>query len=71
MNVLIDGGIYVTLSERNVRDLLAQFEAGDVGAGLHRWTDNGMLSVGIEANEVHYKDRDPGPGGRPPENQDA
>jgi hypothetical protein len=67
VNVVIDGGIYVTLSERNVRDLLAQYEAGDPDAGLHRWTENGLISVGIQSDEVHYKDRKPGPGGRPPE----
>lgn len=66
MDVRFDGAIFVTLSERNVRDLLAQFEAGDPDAGLHRWTENGMLSVGIESNEKHYGDRKPGPGGRPP-----
>jgi hypothetical protein len=62
MNLEIDGGVYVTLSERNVRDLLAQFEAGDSDAGLHRWTENGLLSVGIQADDAHYGNRKPGPG---------
>lgn len=62
MNVRYDdGAAVVTLSERNLRDLTAQFaERGD--ADLSRMTDNGWLIVLVESDEQHYQGRTPGRG---------
>lgn len=60
-----DDGYYqttVTLSERNLRHLLAAFEQEPHIAGLVRRTEAGPLWVRVEADDVHYKDRDPGAG---------
>lgn len=55
-------GVTVTLSQRNLVDLLAQLQSKGAGA-LHRMTDNGYLVVVAESDAAHYGDRTPGPGG--------
>ena len=61
MDVKLDGGIYVALSERNLRDLLAQYEANGY-ASLHRVSGGNFLHVRVEDDADHYGDRHPGPG---------
>jgi hypothetical protein len=52
---------HVELSERNLRDLLAQYELqGDCSMG--RLTTRGYLIVTVRPNDVHYLDRAPGAG---------
>ena len=62
-----DIGVYVTLSERNLRDLLAQFEddrlEGTVPhADLQRRMGNVFLRVDVQGDEAHYGTRTPGIG---------
>ena len=56
--------VHVTLSERNLNDLVAAFQRQPNAATLRRMCENGMmLLVTIEADDKHYKDgRKPGPG---------
>lgn len=59
--------VFVELSERNVRDLLAQFEDDRlIGtapyADLRRRCDDISLHVAVLSNEAHYGDRVAGPG---------
>ncbi len=61
MDVHFDGNARVSLSERNLRDLLAQYDAWGE-AELHRMTDEGFLVVIVENDEKHYKGRLIGPG---------
>jgi hypothetical protein len=75
MNVEMDGAVRVTLSERNLRDLMQQASDGtnpfvdnvNVKAQLIRRcaTPNGdvVLLVQVEDDAMHYGDRTPGPGG--------
>lgn len=54
MNLAIgDGNFQVTLSERNLRGLLEQFEENGF-AVIHRRTDSGYLHVAVEKDETHY-----------------
>ena len=54
--------VYITLSERNVKQLLQAHERG-YAAGLVRRTEDGTrLYVRIESDTEHYKDREAGPG---------
>jgi hypothetical protein len=60
-------GVFVTLSERNLRDLLAQFEddrlEGSVPrADLRRRMGNVTLVVQVEGDPAHYGTRTPGIG---------
>lgn len=77
MDIVIDGAITVSLSERNLLDLLNQAQngtnvflpaGGPVKAQL--WRDckqpsgeYARLFVQVEDNAAHYGDRTPGPGG--------
>lgn len=59
--------VFVTLSERNLRDLLAQFEdTRYVGvaptADLHRRCGDRMLHIQVTGDAAHYADREPGRG---------
>ena len=56
-----DTAVLVTLSERNLRDLLRQFDKFRA-ADLRRLTDEGFLVIQVEENDRHYGDREPGPG---------
>lgn len=64
MNLRSDNHVTtVTLSERNVRDMLAQYEAGRDGS-LHRRMQDGtgqLLTVRMESDEKHYADREDHP----------
>lgn len=57
-----DGAARVELSERNIRDLVEQFDTFGL-AELHRMTDNGYLQVLVVPDTQHYGEREPGPGG--------
>lgn len=59
---LTDANVTVTLSLRNVHDMLRAFERGN-DSTLIRTTEAGItLRVSIESNEKHYAERRPGPG---------
>lgn len=54
---------HVTLSERNLRDLLREYERSPFTAGLRRLCEDGTtLYVAVEADSRHYGTRTPGPG---------
>jgi len=62
-----DVAVYVTLSERNLRDLLAQFEDDRMEgtaphADLQRRVGNIFLRVDVQGDEAHYGGRTPGIG---------
>lgn len=60
-----DFGVFesVSLSVRNLRDLLAQAEAnGGHGSLVRTLPNGGTLAVRVEPNAVHYGNREPGPG---------
>jgi hypothetical protein len=60
-SVELDGGVLVTLSRRNLADLVAQAEKfGE--AELHRMTPKGFFRIVVESNEAHYVGRTPGYG---------
>lgn len=69
MNVSVNGNVvHVTLSERNLTQLLAQrqlpFE-NSLGAdpALHRLCEDGtFLIVSAQTDSEHYERREPGPG---------
>jgi hypothetical protein len=52
----------VTLSQRNLIDLLAQVERAGSGH-IQRSHDKVVTTVSAETNAAHYRDRDPSPGG--------
>lgn len=59
--------VHVVLSERNLRDLLAQFEDDRVEgavpcADLQRRMGNVFLRVDVQGDEAHYGTRTPGIG---------
>ena len=64
INLLMGGSTAnVTLSERNLRDLLRAFERNPHTASLRRQCEDGtLLYVTVEADERHYNGREPGPG---------
>lgn len=64
MNIInLDGAVHVTLSERNLKDLLASLEVSDSARRtLFRSTPKGVLYVTAEDDIDHYTDRDAGPG---------
>jgi len=75
MDVRLDGEIRVTLSERNLKDLLKQTVEGDnpflvadpATAQLVRSCEQPdgtflFLRVVVEPDDVHYGERVPGPG---------
>lgn len=65
MNANVDAMFaHVTLSKKNVTDLLAALEANHPTPSLQRMLPDGVfLKVTIETDEDHYKDgRQPGPG---------
>jgi hypothetical protein len=60
-----EGAVYVQLSERNLRDLLAQYtdtryQGRAPYADLHRLCNGTMLHVEVVGDEAHYKGRTPG-----------
>ena len=61
MHLGTDAAVLVKLSERNLRDLLRQFDEFQI-ADLRRLTDEGFLVIQVEENDRHYGDREPGPG---------
>ncbi len=67
MNVnLLEGGVYVTLSRRNLEHLLAALDRGadlKVAPTLHRMTLQGFLHVTVEENDDHYLGRPEGSAG--------
>jgi hypothetical protein len=52
----------VTLSTKNLLDLLAQVVEGRDSVSLVRQYEAGVLYVTVEPNDVHYADRAAGPG---------
>lgn len=67
MNIIsLDGGVHVTLSEQNLRQLLAGLEHLTDPEGpqphLYRVTQCGLLWVTAETDEQHYANRQAGPG---------
>ena len=56
------GTVVVSLSRRNLVDLLASLEASPEGARLVRMTGETLLFVLAEEDEKHYKGRTAGPG---------
>lgn len=60
MNAKVEGAVvYVALSRRNLRDLLANED----GRGLVRTCENGVtVVVRVESDAAHYGERVPGPG---------
>jgi hypothetical protein len=55
--------IHVTLSEKNLDDLVAQRAAGRNEPTLMRAQEDGTnLIVSVESNDLHYETRAPGPG---------
>jgi hypothetical protein len=59
--------VHVVLSERNLRDLVAQFEDDRLegtapSADLHRRVGNTTLEVVVQGDEAHYGSRTPGIG---------
>lgn len=67
MNIIsLDGGVHVTLSERNLRELLSAVALLRDPEGhqpmLYRMTECGMLWVTAETDEQHYEARRAGPG---------
>lgn len=61
---LLDGAtmISVTLSERNLRDLLAQWEERGHAVLTRRTEDDYLLTIRIETDDIHYAGREAGPG---------
>ena len=56
--------VSVSLSERNLQDLIDQRENGRETPALSRMTEDGyLLTVRVEADDYHYAGREPGPGG--------
>ncbi len=61
MDLHFDGGCRVSLSQRNLYDLLAQVERyGE--AELHRMTEEGWLVIIVQTDTAHYQGREPGAG---------
>jgi hypothetical protein len=57
------GTANVTLSERNLRDLLRAYERNPRTASLCRLCEDGThLYVTVEGDDQHYVNRHPGPG---------
>lgn len=53
----------VTLSERNLRDLLRAFERNPHTASIKRLCEDGTtVYVTVESDDEHYRGRKPGPG---------
>jgi len=61
VEVLDNGALNVTLSERNLLDLLAQLTRGESGL-LMRVTSAGPLVISAQRDAAHYGDRRPGIG---------
>ena len=62
---LDDGPVFVTLSRRNILELLAELESDYPTAVLSRWCtqpsgDSVFLVVEAQENDAHYGDRKPG-----------
>ena len=64
MNLKIhsQGVVEVTLSERNIRELLQAFESKSDEPALFRKIDNRVLYIRVESDNEHYLGRKPGPG---------
>lgn len=62
-SVIPTPAIVVTLSRRNLVDLLAQLEKNGHGSIARLCADGVYCTVTVEENELHYGDRKPGPGG--------
>jgi len=57
------GTANVTLSERNLRDLLRAYEVQPNNTVLRRRCEDGtLLYITVESDEKHYVGREPGPG---------
>jgi hypothetical protein len=54
--------VTVLLSERNLKDLLAQVEQGSRMPQLVRRCDEGFLTVQVQSDDEHYEKRVAGPG---------
>ena len=61
---IVNNRVSVTLSRRNLRQLDAILDRGDIRRmGLARKDENGVsLVVHAEEDSDHYEGRDPGPG---------
>lgn len=57
-----EGGVVVTLSERNLEDFVAQKAMGYGRPTLMRRTNAGLLVVYVQSNDEHYERRVAGPG---------
>lgn len=60
IELLTEGGVKISLSERNLRTLLAKLDEPESARTLYRRTFEGLLIVTAEKDEEHYKDREPG-----------
>jgi len=55
--------LFVTLSRRNVTQLLEALDRGYAEGTIHRRCEDGtILHVRVEEDADHYKNREPGPG---------
>lgn len=59
----LDGAVMVsvTLSERNLRSLLSQWEEKEHAFLARRTEGDLLLSIRVEPDPVHYNGREPGP----------
>ena len=58
----IDTHVYITLSERNLKQLQKALDMGFASGLVRRCEDNTLLHVRAESDAEHYKDRPAGPG---------
>ena len=64
MNIAsLDGSVAVTVSRRNLEQLLASLDQELAGTTIVRNTKKGVLSITAEEDDVHYDLREEGPGG--------
>ena len=58
----IDNSVYITLSMRNVKQLMDAHASGFTMGLARRMGDGTRLYVRVEDDAEHYRDRDAGPG---------
>jgi hypothetical protein len=63
MNVSVNGPhVWVTLSRRNLEHLTTMLDMGVGSPTLSRRDGDTIIHVHVEENDVHYRDREAGPG---------